>query len=250
MKLLKKFCKQKKEEYQPSQEPPKSLMSKEEVIRLINSVPFWWHKIEVGYGLLTPGHQGGIENKTATYETLLRIEMPENLNNKRVLDIGAWDGYFSFEAEKRGASEVLAIDSHYRLEKDSDKSGFEVAKKILASNVKYQIMDVYDISNKNIGYYDVVLFLGVLYHLKHPLLALEKIAEVTKELMILETFYVNDDNKKAVGYFYEKDELNKDSTNWWGFNKKCIEALLRTAGFNKIKKISERGDRIVYHCFK
>ncbi|HON55857.1 MAG TPA: DUF1698 domain-containing protein [bacterium] len=237
-------------QYEPSNDPPKSLISKEEVIRLVNSVPFWWHKIEVGYGLLTPGHQGGINNKLATYETLQRIKMPKDLSGKKVLDIGTWDGYFSFEAEKRGAKEILAIDNHYRLEKNIGSSGFEIAKKILASKVKYKILDVYDISPEKIGYFDVVLFLGVLYHLKHPLLALEMISNITNNLMILETYYVNKYEKDMIGIFYEKNELNDDSTNWWGFNKKCLEALIRTAGFKKVEIISEVSDRICFHCYK
>lgn len=242
MKKIKIFNR-KKDDYKPVESPPKSLLKKEEVIKLINSIPFWWHKIEVGYGIVTPG-------KSATHNTLLKLNLPDDLTGKRVLDIGAWDGYFSFEAEKRGAKEVLAIDNYYRLENNVESSGFEVAKKILNSNVKYKKLDVYDISPEQIGCFDLVLFLGVLYHLKHPLLALEKIYSITKELLILESFFITDYKSKAIAVFYPHDELSKDKTNWWGLNEKCIRELLITVGFKNVKCVSNQGDRIVFHAFK
>ena len=91
---------------------------------------------------------------------------------KALLDIGAWDGWFSFEMERRGA-QATAVDC-------IEQPGFLLAKERLASQVDYRVFDVYDLSAGNVGQFDIVLFLGVLYHLKHPLLGLEKVCALTK----------------------------------------------------------------------
>ena len=102
---------------------------------------------------------------------IAQFPIPEDLRGKRVLDIGAWDGWFSFEMERRGA-EVLAIDNW-------DNPRFHEVRRLLNSRVEYRQMDVYDLTPARIGRFDIVLFFGVLYHLKHPLLALERVCALT-----------------------------------------------------------------------
>jgi len=104
--------------------------------------------------------------------------MPENLAGKTVLDVGAWDGFFSFESERRRAERVLATDSFCWSGEGGTKAGFELARKVLNSKVEDVEMDVLDLSPENIGTFDIVLFLGVLYHMRRPLLALERPGEV------------------------------------------------------------------------
>src|SRR6266496_1047254 len=98
----------------------------------ISSVPFWYHRIELKPGLITPG----INDSQAVLKFL---ELPKDCSGLRVLDIGARDGFFSFELEQRGA-EVLAIDYV-----PPDRTGFMVAKEILGSNVTYKVANVYDL---------------------------------------------------------------------------------------------------------
>lgn len=246
---------QKSEKYTPSFAPPKGGMDRETILKKIGGIPFWWHYIELGHGIVTPGHQGGVNNPSATRDVLRSLKLPDDMSGKSVLDIGAWDGFFSFEAERRGASRVLAIDNFYRLEKEgkhleSGTRGFEIAKEILASNVEYKIMDVLELSPDAVGIFNIVLFLGVFYHLKYPLLALEKIASVTKELMILESHFENKYKGRSVAIFYEKDEINKDPTNWWGANQACLEAMVRSVGFARVKCVFRSRNRIVLHAFK
>ena len=243
------------EKYAPSFEPPKSGMDKETIREKIREVPFWWHYIELGHGVVTPGHQGGVNNPEGTRNVLRRLNLPEDLLSKTILDIGAWDGFFSFEAEKRNACRVVAIDNFYRLEKEGknlerSQFGFKVAKEILGSNVEYKEMDVLDLCPESIGAFDIVLFLGVLYHVKYPLLALERVASVTKEMMILESHCVDIMAKKPVAVFYPNNELNGDPTSWWGLNQTCMEIMVRIAGFRTVKCVSKVGDRIVLHAFK
>jgi SAM-dependent methyltransferase len=141
----------------------------------------WYHSIDLGDGIVTPGVD-------PSPQKLRRLHLPEDLSGKTVLDVGAWDGFFSFEAERRGAERVLATDSYAWSGVDwGSKRGFELARTRLGSTVEDMDVDVLDLSPQGVGVFDVTLFLGVLYHLRHPMLALEKVAAVTRELLILET---------------------------------------------------------------
>jgi tRNA (mo5U34)-methyltransferase len=231
--------------------PPASGMDRETVLRKISHVPFWWHRIEVGYGLVTPGHHGDIHHPTGDKNLLGNMRLPENLTGKSVLDIGAWDGFYSFEAERRGARRVLAIDNFYRGKQEgSGSQGFEVAKEILNSKVEFRKAGVYDLNPEEFGMFDVVLCLGVLYHLRHPLLGMERIYSVTKEMLILETHYDPYHLGKPLAVFYENNETNDDVTTWWGFNESGLLALLRAAGFKKPEVLHRYSDRIIVKAFK
>lgn len=141
----------------------------------------WWHPIDLGGGLVTPGID-------VTPARLAEIRMPENLSGLSVLDIGAWDGFFSFEAERRGARRVLATDSFcWDGGGWGTKKGFELARRTLGSRVEDKTIEVLDLSPDTVGVFDLVLFLGVLYHMKHPLFALERVASVTAGQLIMQT---------------------------------------------------------------
>ena len=113
------------------------------------------------------------------------MQLPDDLSGKTVLDIGAWDGYFSFEFERRGARRVLAIDRFAW-----DNRGLEcflLARQHFGSKVEYRKMDVLDLHPDEVGTFDLVFCAGVLYHLRHPMLGLERIRSVTRHQLILET---------------------------------------------------------------
>lgn len=184
----------------------------------------WYHSIELPDGRVIQGLQtiGQLEERIARYP------IPEDLTGKRVLDIGAWDGWFSFEMERRGAS-VVAVDS-------SKQNTLLEAKKLLNSKVEYIVEDVCRLSPRDIGYFDIVLFFGVLYHLKHPLLALEKVCELTTEMACIESL-VTDDSPNAIPLmeFYESTECAGQFDNWAGPNTSCLLAFCRTAGFARVE---------------
>ncbi len=192
----------------------------------------WFHTIDLGQGIHTPG----LDN---TPEKLERIRLPADLSGKSVLDIGAWDGFFSFESERRGAERVVAVDS-YCWDGDgwANKSGFDLVHGHLNSLVEARRMEVLDVSAAQLGTFDVVLFLGVLYHLKYPLLALERVAEVTKDLLILETKVDLLHSSAPAMAFYRNAELNRDPTNWWAPNLSGLEQMLRDVGFNRFEIVS------------
>lgn len=97
---------------------------------------------------------------------------------------------------------------------------------------------VMELSPDRIGMFDVVLFLGVLYHLKHPLLALERVASVTREMIVIETVVDMLHCKRPALAFYPGDELNKDASNWFGPNSAAVIAMLQTVGFKRIEIVN------------
>ena len=116
----------------------------------------WWHSIDLGHGQVTPGAHS-LEELNGIYA---RFNLPDDLSGKRFLDVGCWDGFYSFEAERHGA-EVVAVDC-WRPE------NFFIARRALQSKVEFREMSVYELSREALGSFDIVLFHGVLYHLRHP----------------------------------------------------------------------------------
>ena len=190
----------------------------------------WFHSIDLGHGIVTPGR--------VVCLSAMQLGIGD-LTDKTVLDIGAWDGYYSFLCERHGAKRVLATDSvvwsgGWR----TGKSGFEAARRALKSRVDDMTIDVMELRPNNPGRFDVVLFLGVLYHLRHPMLALERIFSVVREQLILETHVDLVDYDRPAMAFYPGTELAGDPTNWWGPNPLAVEGMLRAVGFREVKTIS------------
>jgi tRNA (mo5U34)-methyltransferase len=195
----------------------------------------WYHTIDLGQGVVTRG----VDNSP---ERLARVHLPSDLSGRSVLDIGAWDGFFSFEAERRQASRVVATD-HYAWHgigwgTGQGKAGFQFARTALNSRVEDLDLDVMDLSPERIGSFDVVLFLGVLYHLPNPLLALERVASVTSGLLLLETVVDMVGLSRPAAAFYPDRELNNDPTNWWGPNQAAVQGMLRSVGFDRVDVIT------------
>lgn len=186
----------------------------------------WWHSFE-----LPDGSQiEGVSKLSAQKMRIAQFPIPDDLTGKRVLDIGTWDGWFSFEMERRGA-EVLAIDRF-------DNPRFHEIRSRLGSRVEYRQMEVYDVSPKTVGTFDVVLFLGVLYHLRHPLLALERICSVAREMAAVESFVLTErhglsEPQESSNFlrFFEDDDFGGEMDNWFAPTTSCLMALCRAAGF-------------------
>jgi tRNA (mo5U34)-methyltransferase len=192
----------------------------------------WYHSIDLGGGVVTPG----VDRST---RRLPRLEIPEDLSGMRVLDIGAWDGFYSFECERRGAAQVTAIDSYsWDGSGWGSKSGFDLAHEVLGSSVKSLVLDVMELSPQRVGTFDVVLFLGVLYHLRHPLEALERVASVADGLLILETQVDLVGMRRPAMAFYPTRELNRDDSNWWAPNPPALHAMLRDVGFTQFRVVT------------
>jgi tRNA (mo5U34)-methyltransferase len=207
----------------------------------------WYHTIDLGGGLVT----NGVDD---TPRRLARVQLPASLTGLTVLDIGAWDGFFSFECERRGAARVVAAD-HYSWHGPGwgSKAGFNLAREALGSQVEDIDIDVMDLSPERVGTFDVVLFLGVLYHLRHPFLALEHVAQVTRRRLVVETVIDMVGFERPAMAFYPRRELNDDPTNWWGPNIPAVRSMLESLGFERVDAMTGtpgplyRAARAAYH---
>ena len=152
----------------------RTMLSREAVKELIKGID-WYQKIPLGHGLYTPGEATDTEAK------LPMLGLPDDLTGKSLLDIGCNEGFFAFEAERRGASHVLAIDAGKRA-----REKFELVKGIVSSRVEFKKLNVYELDPKELGDFDIVLFLSVYHHLRYPFLGLDRVAAVTRDCAIME----------------------------------------------------------------
>ena len=188
-----------------------------------NSTPY--HSLELLDGTVIPGLIP-VANLRARLDAW---PLPQDLRGKRVLDIGAASGWNSFECERRGA-EVVAIDY-------VEYEEFTAVKRMRDSKIEYVIAEAEEIIPERFGFFDYVLFFGVFYHLRHPLLVLENVCAVTRGLAFIESYVI--DNEPDPGRchmeFYETGELGGQIDNWCGPTLSCLMAMARSAGFARVE---------------
>jgi tRNA (mo5U34)-methyltransferase len=213
----------------------------------IAAVPYWYHRIALPGGVTTPGWA---PINPAIYH------VPARLDGQRVLDVGAWDGYWSFEALKRGARQVLAIDDFSDGIQDSKPvargakwATFDLCREALGHDVSVcdrRERSVYDVSPEVLGTFDTVFFFGTLYHLRHPLLALDKLASVCGGWIFVESAILDDFSPYRGGLgqgypggqhvmeFYPDAQYGDNHTNWWVPTLHTLGQLVRAAGFTDV----------------
>jgi tRNA (mo5U34)-methyltransferase len=189
----------------------------------------WFHTIDLGNGIVTPGQKD-------TPAEAAHLHLPDDLSGASVLDIGAYDGFYSFDAEDRGAARVLATDHWTWNWPGSDaRRNFELARTVRGSAVESRDLRVEDITVESVGgTFDVVLFLGVLYHAPDPLGYLRRVREVTAGMAVIETVVDLLDVEVPALAYYPQDALNGDASNHFGPNPMAVEGLLRDAGFARV----------------
>jgi tRNA (mo5U34)-methyltransferase len=239
--------------------------TQEELATISHSVPAWWHSIDLGQGVITPGWKSAEQLRNEVDA----LHLPD-LSGKTVLDIGAFDGFFSFEAERRGARRVVALD-HYAWFLDvvgffayflackerkeaprpvqetpywhpdtaPGKLGFDAARRALGSTVEPVIADFTKMDLASFGMFDVVLYLGVLYHMENPFEAVRRLAMVTKEFAIIESEAVAVPGypDRCLWEFFPSNELNNDVSNWWAPNENALKGMCKAAGFRRVETI-------------
>jgi len=198
----------------------------------------WHRRMELAPGIFTPA--------SPIPALILDEFLPADLSGMRVLDLGTWDGACAFECKCRGAESVLAIDIA-----DPDKCGFNLARECLGLEVEYQRRSIYDLSAAKDGKFDLILFLGLIYHLRHPLLALDILWDICIHTLLVESqvcdehFVTGRDaegkerrealsgwmRENRVAQFYPSNELNGDFSNWFSPNVACLEGWLDSSGF-------------------
>lgn len=216
---------------------------------------FWWHTIELGNGLVTPGEK---PREVMDAEFALTFDGLD-LRGKTVLDVGAWNGAFSIEAKRRGATRVVALDhATWNSPEFRGRETFDLAVKACGVEIEAfdQDLDVPQLSLADllsfakVPAFDIVLYLGVFYHLKNPLAATRELAAITRETMVLETVLDAPSETRPGMIFYPGDELDGDPTNWWGPNRRCVEALLELYGFKQIAFAMNGKARGSFHAHK
>lgn len=186
---------------------------------------FLWHqRFELAPGLFSPGAND--------VDWLLHTAgVPGDLTGASVLDIGTTNGGAAFTLERRGATRVLATDIV-----DPMHFGFDAIRSTLGSNVEFRQLSVYELSHAITEKFDFVVFWGVLYHLRHPLLALDNVRAVTRTTAYVETAVCDAelprDAELAVSRFYRSDELGGDSSNWFAPNVRALLDWCESCGLH------------------
>jgi tRNA (mo5U34)-methyltransferase len=230
----------------------------------VASVENWWHSIDLGDGVVTPGHK----DPALIAQEWEDLDLPV-LAGRSVLDIGAWDGYFSFTSERMGADRVVSVDDWVwamrwdrvpealdelhrsgrgRLGlRDVDelwdreglpgKAGYDICHHHLSSRVQSIVANYMDLDPDEVGTFDVVLYLGVLYHEPNPLASLASVRALTRGVAVVETsaLFVPGGEDLALAEFYSNDELGGDVTNWWSPNAKAARGMAEAAGFSRTR---------------
>jgi len=199
----------------------------------------WWHCIDIN-GTITPGL-----NKESQ-DTFDHLGLPTDMTGLTVLDIGAYDGFYSFACEKRNAKRVVASDK-FIWDWDTGDAGFEYARKHLNSKVEKLVASVEDLDPNKIGKFDIVLMLGVIYHAKNPMQYLEIAKSLCNGTVYVETHIDMLEHTLPSARYYVGDELNKDNTNYWGFNPPAIYGMMQDIGYKDITDTQLRtGNRWIF----
>jgi tRNA (mo5U34)-methyltransferase len=218
------------------------LHSAAEIRRRIDALGPWFHNMELAGVQTAPDHFLG--NYPLIKWQKFADAIPADLSGKSVLDIGCNAGFYSIEMKRRGADRVLGIDFD-----PAYLTQARFAAEIADCDIEFRELSVYDVGALG-ETFDIVLFMGVLYHLRHPLLALDLIREhVARDLMIFQSmqrgsskvlaleqnydFWTHDlfDRPEYPKLHFIEHRYADDPTNWWIPNRGCIEAMLRSAGF-------------------
>ncbi len=230
-------------------------MSQDEIRRRVTELGEWFHNLDL-HGIKTaPDHFLG--DYPAVKWKQFEHAIPKDLRGKTVLDIGCNGGYYSLEMKRRGADRVVGIDSD-----DGYLAQARFAAEVNGLDIEFRRLSVYDVAALD-EKFDVVLFMGVLYHLRHPLLALDLLYEnVCRDLLVFQSMQRGSKEIESVApdyQFWQTDVFDRpgfpkmhfiehcysqDPTNWWIPNRACVEAMLRSAGFAIIGHPEEE----VYIC--
>jgi tRNA (mo5U34)-methyltransferase len=198
--------------------------TEEEARKFLDAADFVWHqRIELAPGVFSPG--------VNEINLMLEHSSLPPVSGKSVLDIGTCNGGVLFELERRGASRLVGVDIY-----DQEWFGFAALRAFLDSKAEYLQASVYELDAVLGERFDIVLFLGVLYHLRHPLLALDALRAVTKQYAVLETEIC--DGKIAalaqepVTLFYRGNQLNADHSNWFVPSRRTLVDWCESCGFS------------------
>lgn len=238
-------------------------MTRDQILSELKRLEPWFHCIDLGDGLATKTESAigePVEHPRPTWEKV-RVCLPDDLSGKTVLDVGCNAGFYSLEMKRRGAERVLGIDSQQNLIRQA-----AFVRDVHQVDIDYRKMSVYDLDPHAIGQFDITLALGLLYHCKHLVLALEKLFIVTRELLIIETAIYPPEKVPssftyevgglqpllhALAYVENAPDAKEAIYNWFLPGVDALGALLRNVGFDDVEVFpGTQSDRAVIACRK
>jgi tRNA (mo5U34)-methyltransferase len=230
-------------------------LSRSEIRRRVRALAPWFHNLKLDGVATAPDHFLG-DYPSVKWQRFAHA-LPEDLGGQSVLDIGCNGGFYAIEMKRRGAARVVGIDEDERYLAQA-----RLAAEVCDADIELMKLSVYEVE-KLAARFDLVLFMGVFYHLRYPLLALDLIrAHVARNLLVFQAMLrgsreiepLADDYPFSERKIFERPAFPRmhfveksysgDCTNWWVPNRACVEALLRSAGF----AIDGHPEREVYIC--
>ncbi len=238
-------------------------MNRDEIISELRRLEPWFHCIDLGDGLQTKTRSAigePVEHPSPTWQKVKPC-LADDLSGQTVLDVGCNAGFYSIEMKRRGAARVLGIDSQRDLIRQA-----EFVKKVLGLDIEYGRMSVYDLDPRALGQFDVTLALGLIYHCKHLVMALEKLFLVTRKLLVLETaiyppekapesfVYAEGGARPTLhplAYIENLPDAKEAVFNWFLPSTAALTALIKNVGFDEVKVFpGSQSDRAVVACRK
>ena len=230
-------------------------LSVEEIRDRVRELEPWFHNLDLRGVRTAPQHFLG-DYPSFKFRNFAHV-IPRDLTGKTVLDVGCNAGFYSMEMKRRGAERVVGIDSE-----ELYLAQARFAAEVNGLDIEYRGMSVYEVGQLG-EKFDFVIFMGVLYHLRHPLLALDLLREhVVGDLLLFQSMQRGSTEVEALeaDYPFSEEEVfnrpgyprmhfvekrySQDLTNWWVPNAACAEAMLRSAGF----QVVEHPEQEVYLC--
>jgi tRNA (mo5U34)-methyltransferase len=234
-----------------------TMLSKDDIRQRVDALGPWFHNLDLNGVRTAPRHFLG-DYPNVKWRRFASV-IPPRLEGKSVLDIGCNAGFYAMEMKRRGADRVLGVDTD-----DEYLEQARFAAGVKGLKIEFQKLSAYDVGQLG-EQFDLVIFMGVLYHLRHPLLALDLIHEhVARDLLLFQSMQRGDDRVDRIETNYDfwtteqfdspgypklhfiEHRYADDPSNWWAPNRACVEAMLRSAGF----VITAHPEDEVYLCKK
>lgn len=229
---------------------PRTPQQIRELEQRLSTVGSWYHRIDLGDGVETPGHF-----RMADY--LPHYHLPDRLDGKRVLDVGASTGFFAYEFERRGAAEVVGVelpgwndhdftpryrrefaqkprDEQQKIDREVMRDGFTLVGEALgSSNVRRVWKSIYELSAAELGTFDIVFCGAMLMHVRDPVLGIQRLRECCKDdgrLIVSISTTLADGDQPLARFVGEWDQCN-----WWQMSPRCLDAVLAACDFDRIE---------------